>query len=187
VARNRRRPIPTTLAPKQTDLPDDMLRAIGAVVSEWAKVEQSLYIALGLAFGGSPRAEFSESHMLALLLGSGMDNRTMAGLLRSVVQAVYPASADEFAKLIDRVLDEGKRRHIIAHAVWREGSRPGSMKTFSIRAVGEIKYEEHDFTAAEINRLAHRIKAVRLEFIRSMRRHGYFGPLPGKPPSPAPE
>ncbi len=180
------RPFPSKL-PERADLNDAMLRAIGAVISEWAMVEQSLYAALAHAFGGLPGQELRDTHAFAMLLGSGMDSRTMAGLLRGLLQAVYPTSADECGKLIERILEEGKRRNVVAHAVWRKGSRPGSMQTFAIRAVGEIRYEEHDFTAAEMLRLAARIRTVRREFLRFMNRHGYFRASPDKPTAQAPE
>lgn len=180
------RPFPSRLS-ERADLTDEMLRAIGAVISEWAKIEQSLYAALAHAFGGLPGQELAQNHALAMLLGSGMDSRTMAGLLRGLLQAVYPDSADEFGKLIERILEEGKRRNVLAHAVWRKGARPGSVQTFAIRAVGEIRYEEHDFTAAEMLRLAERIRTVRREFLRFMNRHGYFRASLDIPTSQAPE
>ena len=110
-----------------------------------------------------------------------MDSRTTAGLLRGLVQFAFPAEADEFSKLIDRLTDEGKRRNVIAHSVWRKGDRPGSVRTFAIRAVGEIRYEAHDFTAAEMERLAERIREVRRDLIRFMSRLGYLRASPDKP------
>lgn len=183
--RSQKQTFPSRLA-ERAELSDPILRAIGSVISEWAKVEQSLYIAVAYTFGGMPGQEVGDNHALAMLLGSGMDNRTMAGLLRGIIQGTFPNSADEFGRLVDRILDEGKRRNVIAHAVWRKGSRPASVQTFAIRAVGEIRYDKHDFTAAEMERLAARIKKVRREFVSFMNRHGYFRALHGRPPQQAP-
>jgi len=168
-------------------LTDQQLRSIGLVVSEWAKAEQTLFLAMTAVFGGPPGEQMGDSHSLAMLLGSGMDSRTMIGLLKGIVREAFPDDADEFDKLADDLAQEGKRRNAIAHGVWRKGKRPNSIRTMSIRSVGQIKLDEHEYTAAEMDRLAERTKAARGELVKFLLRHGYMRTsLPDKssPPDP---
>jgi hypothetical protein len=122
-----------------------------------------------------------------MMMASGMDSRTMLGLLRGLLQAGFPASAEEFSKLAERIADEGKRRNIVAHAAWLPGNRRGSIRTFAIRTVGELRLDEHEFTAAELERLSGRIKSAREALVRFMIRRGYYSALRGTRTEPIPE
>ena len=110
-------------------------------------------------FGGGPSSTIRLSHSLTAWLASGKNSRTTGGLLKGFVRVGWPEHAEEFERIVDGILREGKRRDIIAHAVWREGDRPDSVATISLRSVSSFRVQRNEFTVAEFIRLANRIQA----------------------------
>jgi hypothetical protein len=161
----------------------EQLQAIGTVITEWAMAENTLRVCFFNVFGGVG-AQKLESQPMAALAGAGMDYRIAVGLLRGVIRGLYPDQADEFDKRAEKLEKEGKRRHVIAHALWRQGRRPGSIQTTTLRSVGRIELERHEFTAEEMARLANRIRRARIAVVSWLRHLGYFDRTPPSPDKP---
>jgi hypothetical protein len=62
-----------------------------------------------------------------------------------------PAQAKRLGKLLDKILIEGKRRNVIAHAGWRKGkTRPGAIETSSVKGIGGIGETKRQYTVSEL-------------------------------------
>lgn len=159
-------------------LSDEHLRAIGSVISQWGRTEHSLFVATSAVFARTPgngKQTLEPGSVLPMLMASGMTPRIMIGLLKGLFGFVFPKEESEiFNKIANRLLKCEKSRNAIAHATWREGKRPGSLTTLTIHAVGEVKFDQPEFTIAEMETLTQRIKSARLDLIRFIRRHGYY-------------
>ncbi len=172
--------------PQRAKLTDPQLQAIGLVISEWGLMEQSLFISASLTFEVIPGTKPPLQNLgFSVLIGAGMTPRTVLGLMNGLFDlALAPDTAVAFKKLSDHILDCGQSRDAIAHGAWRKGKRPGSITTASVRAVGQIRLEQREFTVSEMTQLAERIRVDRLALLRFMRDRGYFSLLdtPAEPP-----
>jgi hypothetical protein len=159
------------------------VEAIGLIIMNWANAEHVLAHVLARLLGDRlpPVDEFDGLRLVAI---TGMRDRPVAALTKSIFRLRYSDLADRFDKLIDSLLREGKRRDVIAHAVWNKGNRAGSIRTGVARPSNVFKLEEFEYTAAELRRLANRIYDKTVEIVSFLKPLGFFGGLPPSPETP---
>jgi len=109
-----------------------------------------------------------------MLLAAGLEPRTAVGILKAIIKATNETKTTEFDKLCNRFERLYKRRNVIAHGAWLRGNRPGSIKAQTVKSVGDVRIERHDYTALEILAVAHRVHAFRKDFIKFFREIGYW-------------
>jgi hypothetical protein len=151
-------------------LSDAHLRAIGLVITEWARTERALFVALVQTARLQPGTEIDASAVVPAILTGGMTFRTTSGLLKSLINFYYPTVEEELSRILKKLGKESEKRDVIAHADWWYGRRPESIKTVTFTTVGKYKREEHDYTVPELEALACRIAKLRNELIRILGR-----------------
>ena len=96
------------------------------------------------------------------VLIAGMESRNAVGYLRAVGERHAPAHAEQLGKLLDKILSEGKRRNVIAHAGWRKSrTRPGAVETSSVKGIGGTGETKRQYAVSELDRMACRIEERR--------------------------
>jgi hypothetical protein len=135
-------------------LTTDHLTAIGRVIAEWALMEREIAHSILLCLAGRDHWKAYDGpgeFPLEEVLMAGMESRTAVGYLRALGERHAPAQAERLGKLLDKILSEGKRRNVIAHAGWRKSrTRPGSIETFSVRGIGGIVETKRQYTVSEL-------------------------------------
>jgi hypothetical protein len=121
---------------------------IGRIIVTWAVMERFLADCLWEVATGHSFIEMTQEQSISLAFVTGMDARTVIGMLKAVVRARHHADADQFDKLADKVDEMCRKRAIIAHGRWRPGKRPRTMETISFGAIGELKTQVHAYTPA---------------------------------------
>lgn len=119
----------------------------------WSAVER----ALGLHLMRIMRAKemTGTDEIAAFVVTTGMDARTMLGLLKSLVAVRFLDYAAEFNKLADCLLSAfSKRRNVLAHRAFAPGSQPDRIKVYDIVTVGQLKGSSRELTATEIRNWA---------------------------------
>jgi hypothetical protein len=113
------------------------------------------------------------------LLTSGMDSRTVLGIVRALACRQFPADKDDIEKLTDRIAKEAARRNGVTHGFWKTGSRPSSIETENVKTVGNFRIETHAYTPEELMKLARRIAACGQDALQFFRKRGYLKPQYG--------
>jgi hypothetical protein len=166
--------------PIQEVLTEEHFCAIGLVIAEWARAERSIFLTLSQIGGMQIGADTETPTGLVILLASGMDPRTSMGILQGIVRRSDEAGAEEFDKLKSRFEKVYKRRNIVAHGVWRTGKRPKAIGTTSLKSVGDVRFDDSEYTPLEMIALAHRIHAFRGDLIKFFRKRGYWKRRPSR-------
>jgi len=149
------------------------VEAIGLVIINWANAGKTLTHVLAQLLGDRlPPLDSLDG--LRLVAVTGMRDRAVAALIKSIFRLSYGDLADQFDRLLDTLLRDGKRRDVIAHSYWNKGERPGSIRTWVARPANVFKLDEFDYTAAELRRLANRIQEKHIKLVRFLQPLGFF-------------
>lgn len=149
--------------PIEARIDKDVFAAIGLAIVTWSQLERAIGIQMMRVLRTQ---EMSPSDQLcAFVVTTGMDVRTMVGLLKSLVTVRFAEHADEFNKLADCILSAfTNRRNVLAHRAFGLGKKSNRIKVYDIVTVGQLKAKSHEITATEIRKwaldffdLAHRL------------------------------
>lgn len=138
--------------PLEDHLSDDQFKAIGLVIAEWAAIERSLlYILCDLTV---PNAPEYENYAPALLLATGMNYRTLLGLMVAIAQVRFPSDTKEFQNIVDDLQNSASKRDIFAHSAWSRGKKADAIGSVQLKSVGGIKQTAREYTTSEIRQVA---------------------------------
>jgi hypothetical protein len=138
--------------PLEDHLSDDQFKAIGLVITEWAAIERSLlYILCDLTV---PTAPERDNYVLALVLATGMNYRTLLGLMVAIAQVRFPSDTKEFQKIVDDLQNSASKRDIFAHSAWSRGKKADAIGSVQLKSVGGIKQTAREYTTSEIRQVA---------------------------------
>lgn len=165
--------------------PDNILsqrhiEAIGRIIINWADVETFFGHILGFLITGA----IAPDNGMAMIAIQRMNVRAVTGLIKSLYRLSWPDDADQFDKMVDSLVRDGKRRDIIAHAYWRKGNRPNSVSTWAAQPANVFRLQMYDYRGRELRALADRIQEKQIALIRFVQARGMFPrrPSPGKSP-----
>ncbi len=144
--------MPRTL-PMEEHFSKDLLAAIGLAIVVWAAAERALGAHLLRILRTQQMTPSDER--AAFIVTSGMEARTLIGLLRSLVLDRFPKHSKEFDKIADGLLSAyTKRRNVLAHNAFAIGKTPDRIKVYEIKTVGQLKGASRELTAKEIHNWA---------------------------------
>jgi len=167
------------------------LLGISRIIIAWAFAERSIADSLWETATGHSFATMTEDQMLSIALVVGMGTKFMLGILRAVVRARFPDSADSFDKIANALEKMGKARNAVAHAHWQSSERPRAIQTTYFNTMGRLRTEIHAFTPEELEGLAQRICVGTLDLVQFLKDRGFLK-TPREPvdkcelPTPAP-
>jgi hypothetical protein len=138
----------TKTLPLEDRIDQEVFAGIGLAIVMWSAIERvmGLYVMELLR----SKKYSSDDEVAAFLVTTGMDVRTLIGLLRSLVKLRFPSHRTEFDKIAD-ALDNAytKRRNILAHRAFAAGKSPDRIKVYDI-FVSKIEAHTRELTAKEI-------------------------------------
>jgi hypothetical protein len=145
----------------------DHLLAFGSIVQDFARFERIVEICISKIL--------SSDHALTTVAISNLGYNAKCEALKSLLYLTpWPDQdrADTVLKFISDFNIQAPLRNSIAHHVWTEGKRPGSIKPLSARSRGgRAKFQgmlndERDYTADELYQIADSLVDIHEAFVK---------------------
>jgi hypothetical protein len=145
--------------------------AFGRIVQAFVSVKVLYAHALAQIF------KLDSGHASLIFARFGYDQ--FKNLLKVCIQAsdASKETIKAVLKLIDKIHTRSLLRNSVAHASWKRGKRPGSIKPLVLKTKGSllllgIHHNEKDWTAEELNREADQILDLALSLGKHLRANG---------------
>ena len=170
--------MPNTL-PIESSVDKEVFAAMGLAIATWSAVERALALHLMRLLRAEKTS--AEDEIAAFAVTTGMEVRTVLGLIRSLIGLRFPDHEEEFSNMAEGLADAyTNRRNILAHAAFAAAEKPDRIGVYSIQTVGKLKGSKYDLTAKEIRNWALDFHKRAVEVDNFFRRIG----LPRVPDSP---
>ena len=143
----------TNTLPIETSVDKEVFAAMGLAIATWSAVERALALHLMRLLRAEKTS--AEDKIAAFAVTTGMEVRTVLGLMRSLVGLRFPDHEAEFAKMAEGLADAyTNRRNILAHAAFAAAEKPDRIGVYTLQTVGKLKGSNYDLTAKEIRNWA---------------------------------
>ena len=141
------------ILPIENSVDKEVFAAMGLAIATWSAVERALALHLMRLLRAEKTS--AEDRIAAFAVTTGMEVRTVLGLMRSLVGLRYPDHETEFAKMVEGLADAYKnRRNILAHAAFVATEKSDRIGVYTLQTVGKLKGSNYDLTAKEIRNWA---------------------------------
>lgn len=155
--------------------------AFGVIVHSFARFERLIEIAIHTAID-------ARSFGLTAMTVSGLGYQAKSDLLAALLETVkFPHDHNEVvAEILSDFNAHLNLRNLIAHHVWREGKRPGSIKVVKVstrggkRRLQGVRDNDADYTEDELIAIADSLNAQCGEFAAFMEAAGIFSSIDKK-------
>lgn len=158
-------------------LTNDHFLAFGAIIQQFARHEYLMQVLMSSIV----EAPVTPVSMLTVELGYSAKRNALLSLIKA--KPLPKKQAQKIVTFLARLQKRSGLRNAIAHHVWKEGSRPNSVRSLGLsirRGEAAVLGNDEEYTIEKLFRIADELSRLFDQFLDFLDKEGFLASIPRK-------